>query len=70
MVRIGSLILSFRTHRRCEPESSTAEDSQNLHRYRRTGSPGRGFAAPEDDRVRARKSVVQNDENQGIVRLV
>src|SRR5437867_3618279 len=43
--------LSFRTHRRCEPESSTAEDSQNMFHCRRTGSPGRGSASPEDDSV-------------------
>src|SRR5205823_24216 len=30
-------------------ESSTAEVEQNLHRCRRTGSPGRGSASPEDD---------------------
>jgi hypothetical protein len=46
-----SLALSFPAQRSCDRESSTAEDSQNLRRYRRTGSPGRGFASPEDDRV-------------------
>src|SRR6266850_285587 len=39
MVRIISLTLSFRARRRCDPESNTAEDSQNLHRYSRTGDP-------------------------------
>src|SRR5437588_6313683 len=49
MVRIISLILSFPARQRRDRESSTAEDSQNWHRCRRTGSPGRGFASPEDD---------------------
>src|SRR2546429_2472049 len=51
------LMLSSRTHRGCDPESSTAKDSQNLPRHCRTGSPGRGSASPEDD------------NSQGIARL-
>src|SRR5262245_61682296 len=38
--------------KRHDRESSTAESSQNWHRCRRTGSPGRSSASPEDDSVK------------------
>src|SRR5205807_3402451 len=44
-----SPMLSFPARSKRDRETSTAEDSQNLHRCRRIGSPGRDFASPEDD---------------------
>src|SRR5437763_3103805 len=44
-----SPVLSFPARIQRDRETSTAEDSQNWHRCRRTGSPVRGFASPEDD---------------------